>query len=408
MEVRGRRILVLGDSLSMPTPGTPGYALGESLVANHGARSIKFNAKVGRSARSFMESENGKGQLRAASQNVDAAIVMLGTNDAASGGDDIRSFRAIGRVLAELNIPFVVIGPPAFSPDAETLGKSRAKMAPRAQRLGVLLKDEFGSRFVDAVPYSSDILTTGEGRSRDLIHFSREGAQVFGSRLAGAAAGSPGEMPPEIPGKAPIAFGSHPAVSAPFAEKVRAISRRLGIDPDWLMAVMYHESAGTFSPSKRNPSSGATGLIQFIGSTAAGLLGIKNTKDGRAQALQRMASMSQLEQLDYVEKYLAAKGPMRSLDDVSSAVFAGHVADPGEVLFRQGSDAYDKNTGTDKNKDGAITAEEVWGPYRRAYKKGTGREYYAVPRPASGGVGAVILVLLGCAGMALAKWNGLL
>ena len=53
-----------------------------------------------------------------------------------------------------------------------------------------------------------------------------------------------------------------------FINKVILISQKLDIDPNWLMAVMNLETGGTFSPSIQNKSTGATGLIQFIPSTA--------------------------------------------------------------------------------------------------------------------------------------------
>ena len=56
-----------------------------------------------------------------------------------------------------------------------------------------------------------------------------------------------------------------------FVKKVQSISSNLNIDPNWLMAIMFWESAGTFSPSVQNKTSGATGLIQFMPSTAVGL-----------------------------------------------------------------------------------------------------------------------------------------
>lgn len=40
-----------------------------------------------------------------------------------------------------------------------------------------------------------------------------------------------------------------------FITKVKEVSSRLGINPNWLMQVMYFERAGSFSPSKVNPYS---------------------------------------------------------------------------------------------------------------------------------------------------------
>lgn len=81
-----------------------------------------------------------------------------------------------------------------------------------------------------------------------------------------------------------------------FAAKVKEISKKLDIDPNWLMAVMNSESG--LNPQARNtkyPVGGgyATGLIQFIPSTARHL---GTTTDA-------LYNMSNVEQLDWVYKY---------------------------------------------------------------------------------------------------------
>lgn len=79
---------------------------------------------------------------------------------------------------------------------------------------------------------------------------------------------------------------------AAFIAKVISVSENLGINPNWLMAIMHFESAGTFSPSITN-SLGYTGLIQF-GTAAATSLGTTTAA---------LRSMTAVKQLDYVEKY---------------------------------------------------------------------------------------------------------
>ncbi len=76
-----------------------------------------------------------------------------------------------------------------------------------------------------------------------------------------------------------------------FEAKVIEIAGKLNIPPDWLMLVMESESG--LSHTIVNPMGGATGLIQFMPSTAKGL-GTTTT------ALKRM---SNVQQLDYVYKY---------------------------------------------------------------------------------------------------------
>lgn len=76
-----------------------------------------------------------------------------------------------------------------------------------------------------------------------------------------------------------------------FVDKVKSISAKLLIEPDWLMAVMYKESG--LNEKAVNPNGGATGLIQFMPATARSL--------GTTTAA--LSTMSNVEQLDYVYKY---------------------------------------------------------------------------------------------------------
>src|SRR5919107_5430685 len=92
---------------------------------------------------------------------------------------------------------------------------------------------------------------------------------------------------------------------------------RFGSRPEYSMAVMSFESGGTFSPSKENRSTHATGLIQFMPDTAQGML----AEDGRevtpARAREVFAAMTPLEQLRYVERYFAQRkfnGPLGTLE----------------------------------------------------------------------------------------------
>ena len=97
-----------------------------------------------------------------------------------------------------------------------------------------------------------------------------------------------------------------------FVNKVKDISTKLGIDPNWLMAIMYWESARTFSPSIQNNSTKATGLIQFMPSTAFGL--------GTNTAM--LKSMSAVEQLDWVYKYYSSyKNKLKSYVDTYFVTF---------------------------------------------------------------------------------------
>ena len=161
----------------------------------------------------------------------------------------------------------------------------------------------------------------------------------------------------------PIYAGKVPAAVADdqeFQSAVTDTAGRLGIPEEHLYAAMSFETGGTFNPGIRNAAgSGATGLIQFMPSTAQGL----------GTSTEALAGMSRAQQMQYVEKYLSNKGigPDSSLDDVYMAILfpAAVGKDDNYVLFGRGASsgytgrAYDQNRGLDKNGDGSITKKEA-------------------------------------------------
>jgi len=138
-----------------------------------------------------------------------------------------------------------------------------------------------------------------------------------------------------------------------FLDKVNRVAANLGMDPDHLLAVMSFETGGTFRSDIRNAAgSGATGLIQFMPATAAGL----------GYTTEQLAAMTPTEQLDVVEQYLSPyKGKLDSLEDAYMAVLypAAVGKDSDHVLFQQGSVAYRQNRGLDVDQDGSITVGEA-------------------------------------------------
>ena len=78
-----------------------------------------------------------------------------------------------------------------------------------------------------------------------------------------------------------------------FVEKVRQVASNLRVNPNWLMAIIYFESAKTFRPDKFSATRNYVGLIQF-GKLAAKAMGTTVTA---------LSQMSAVQQLDYVEKY---------------------------------------------------------------------------------------------------------
>ena len=158
-----------------------------------------------------------------------------------------------------------------------------------------------------------------------------------------------------------IAWGKK--VSAAFKARVITIANTLGCDPSHLMAAMAFESAETFSPSVKNKLSGATGLIQFMPSTAKAL--------GTTTAA--LAAMSAEAQLDFVALYFKPyKGRLAMLSDVYMAILWPKAVGKPEayVLFQSPSKAYKQNSGLDLNKDGQVTKGEAADKVQRKLTKG--------------------------------------
>ena len=138
--------------------------------------------------------------------------------------------------------------------------------------------------------------------------------------------------------------------SAEFLNKTVAIARDLGANPNQLMAIMQFESG--LKADEVNRVSGATGLIQFMPSTARGL----------GTSTSALLAMSEIQQLDYVAKYLMPyKGRLNSLGDFYASVLwpAAVGKSDSYVLFTAGTIQYQQNNGFDRNRDGIITKAEI-------------------------------------------------
>lgn len=138
----------------------------------------------------------------------------------------------------------------------------------------------------------------------------------------------------------------------PFLTAVNKVGNQLGVSPTDLLAVMSFETVGSFDAGIQNPNSTATGLIQFLESTAKGL-GTSTTA---------LSKMSRVEQMEYVQKYLAPfKGKMKNLGDIYMAVHwpAGVGKDDAYVMYKTGSDEYEANKNLDLNGDGTVTRGET-------------------------------------------------
>jgi len=138
-----------------------------------------------------------------------------------------------------------------------------------------------------------------------------------------------------------------------FISKVISISQKLGIEPEWLMQVFVNESG--VNHQAVNAVSGATGLIQFMPDTATAL----------GTTCAALKAMTNVQQLDYVYKYLAPyTGKIASYIDLYFTVFFPlAIGKPDDWVFQTTKLSATKiaaqNPAFDLDKDGKLTVAEV-------------------------------------------------
>jgi len=145
-----------------------------------------------------------------------------------------------------------------------------------------------------------------------------------------------------------------------FFTKVCAIAKEINCNPNELMGVMNSESGVT--TKERNPHGGATGLIQFMPSTAKSL--------GTTTAA--LSQMGAIQQLDYVKDfYIKNKKAARfgANEKVDTGALYALTFLPAyakrEVLAVKGHKYYDWNKGIDVNNDGQITKSDLAAQVRK-------------------------------------------
>lgn len=163
-----------------------------------------------------------------------------------------------------------------------------------------------------------------------------------------------------------IAWGRE--VSREFLGKVLGICVEfnwpLKSHASYLMACIDFESAGTFRSDIRNMAgSGATGLIQFMPSTAKGL----------GTTVADLAAMTPERQLDYVAAYFKPYAAnIHTLSDMYMAILMpAYVGKPdSSVLFVAPNTNYRQNSGLDADRDGRVTKGEATAMVRRRLELG--------------------------------------
>lgn len=136
-----------------------------------------------------------------------------------------------------------------------------------------------------------------------------------------------------------------------FIHELKNVAARLGVNANDILKVMKKES--NLNPKAVNPYSNATGLIQFLPSTAASL----------GTSVDDLFNMTATDQLKYVELYLKKAGVKSGMSagDIYMAVFMPvHLSKKDNfVLARLGDTIYSQNRVLDTNRDGTITVGDV-------------------------------------------------
>lgn len=169
------------------------------------------------------------------------------------------------------------------------------------------------------------------------------------SRLSAEADPVVADAPPAPPSGG-LAWGAK--VSAVFRDRVRWIAEDLELNANDLMACMAWESGRSFRADVKNMAgSGATGLIQFMPSTARAL----------GTTVEALAKMTAEDQLNFVWKYFKPhKGRLKSLADIYMAIlWPAAVGKPDDYALFTGGVAYRQNAGLDSNRDGRVTKIEA-------------------------------------------------
>ncbi len=142
-----------------------------------------------------------------------------------------------------------------------------------------------------------------------------------------------------------------------FGEKVISICTGFGFPASWLMVVMNNESG--LNSAIKNPTSSASGLIQFMEATAKSL----------GTTTEKLRAMSNVDQLDYVQKYLKPYAKqIKSVSDVYLSIFFPLALYKGDdYIFPEW--ASKANPIFDTNKDKVLTKKEFRNYVNNKYAK---------------------------------------
>lgn len=149
-----------------------------------------------------------------------------------------------------------------------------------------------------------------------------------------------------------------------FLLAVAEMSARLDGDATGFMGIMHFETGHSYSSSIKNKGSGATGLIQFMPSTAKGL----------GTTTETLGKMCRIEQLGYAEKYFKGqkrsypKADYKTVRDVVLAVFEPIGLDPDHDILGVSASVC-KGPFFDDAESGRVEVSDGMIAYFKAHKK---------------------------------------
>ncbi len=211
--VRGRRILIVGDSLSLEkyngkAVSSPGAQLAK-LFRAEGAE-VKVHALGGRSMLSFRQgSTNGEtaGGLVQLENLInlfvpDWVLFLLGTNDEANiaaGGQTVKkaleAWQEVINFVLQKKVPVIIVGPPAFAPELSIYTRANGSKhnIPEVEPAFIAGLSSLGVPFIDSRPLTSDLTSKKdrpvEKKSGRAIHFTTKAGTLWAQRLYEALTG---------------------------------------------------------------------------------------------------------------------------------------------------------------------------------------------------------------------------
>ena len=191
---------------------------------------------------------------------------------------------------------------------------------------------------------------------QELLTKTREASANLQQQLKSGTASSDTTVKPE---STSTVKSSEVKSSVDFKTKVEQAAKNLVCKPEDLLALMNSES-GLNAKAQNKSGQGAVGLIQFTEPAIKELNrhGINITKE-------QLLNMDEVEQMDYVEKYLKIAKSYKFTDDcplTAGDLYAINYL-PGKAslynLASRGDIYYEANKGLDADKDGVITKDDL-------------------------------------------------